>query len=97
MTGGRERAKSSVEKASAAGVSLEQITATVGTITRMNRDIARATERQKAIASTIGGSLDNIRRITEEAVMHAKAVTDSSTQVAAVAEQLHQRVTQFKV
>ncbi|MEC9341232.1 MAG: methyl-accepting chemotaxis protein [Pseudomonadota bacterium] len=97
MTGGRERAKSSVEKASAAGMSLEQITATVGTITSMNRDIASATERQKAIASTIGDSLDNIRRITEEAVMRAKAVTDSSTQVAAVAEQLHQRVTQFKV
>ncbi len=97
MSEGRERAKSSVEKASAAGASLDQITTTVGTITNMNRDIAGATERQKSIASSIGGSLDNIRRITEEAVTRANRVTDSSTRVATVAEQLHQRVTQFKV
>ena len=97
MKAGQSRAVSSVDKASAAGQSLEQITAAVATIHSMNDQIAGASEAQTTVASEIDKNMVNISEIADHSAQNVKEIAVASNQLAELSNDLQNVVKQFVV
>ncbi len=97
MEQGKEQAQKSVEQAGATGASLEAITAKVTSITDMNQQIAGATEEQQSFANDIQQNVVSMRDASEVAEQNTHKVSDLSTSLKSLADQLDRVSSQFKV
>lgn len=96
ITQGQEKAKVSVEYASKAGDALNEITNSVATITSMNIQIATASEEQSAVAEEINQNVVNISHVADENADASNQLSTSSQDLAQLASELQDLVSQFK-
>ena len=96
ITQGQEKASTSVESASNAGNSLQEITDSVATITSMNIQIATASEEQSAVAEEINQNVVNISHVADENAQASNQLSTSSQDLAQLAAELQSLVSQFK-
>ena len=96
ITSGQEKAGVSVEQASNAGNSLNEITDSVATITSMNIQIATASEEQSAVAEEINQNVVNISHVAESNADASNQLSSSSQDLAQLASELQDLVSQFK-
>ncbi len=97
MEAGQKQARSSMDKASAAGQSLEQITAAVTTIHNMNDQISGAVEEQTTVASEIDMNMANISEIANCSAENVNEITVASDQLAELSNDLQSVVKQFTI
>ena len=97
MEQGRQRAEKTVEQAALAGESLDAITKAVASINEMNTLIAAAAEEQSAVSEEINKNVVNINDLADDSVNGAQKTTTESEALAALAQRLHDLVSQFKV
>ncbi len=97
MQKSREQAKSGVEQAKEAASALEAITHAVETITDMNTHIASAAEEQSSVAEEINKNVTRISEISEQTAAGADQTTTSSHELARLATDLQNLVSQFKI
>ena len=96
MEVGRNRARSSVERASEAGQSLQLISGAVTAITDMNTQIASAAEEQTAVAEDINRKVVNINGIADQSVEAITQVADATQKLSALSAELQAMVQQFR-
>lgn len=97
MDRSRTRAQAGVEKAAAAGESLELITQAVSTINSMNTQIASASEEQSAVSEQICQNVVNISRVADETEQGANQTSENGKLLSGLAKQLTQEVSYFKI
>ncbi|MBL4583447.1 MAG: methyl-accepting chemotaxis protein [Pseudomonadales bacterium] len=97
MAEGQEQAKTSVEQAEKAGVSLQLITDQVEEISSMNSQIAVATEEQQRTSEMIQNNVSNMRNSAEEFVDSSDKVSELSVALDKLSQQLQSVGGQFKV
>lgn len=95
MNTGLEIANESVDKADAAGISLESIGSAIASISMMNTQIATASEEQSAVAEEINRNIVNIVNIANETSSGAEESTTTTESLAAISMQLQQQLDQF--
>lgn len=96
ITQGQSKAHDSVENASNAGNALNEITNSVATITSMNIQIATASEEQSAVAEEINQNVVSISHVADENAQASNRLATSSEDLAQLAHELQQLVSQFK-
>ncbi|NOX07900.1 MAG: methyl-accepting chemotaxis protein [Gammaproteobacteria bacterium] len=96
ITQGQEKAHTSVESASNAGNSLNEITESITTISNMNFQIATASEEQSAVSEEINRNIVNISNVAEENAQASNQLANASDNLAQLATELQQLVSQFK-
>ncbi len=97
MTQGKELADHCVEHANKTGAALDSITNAISVINDMNMQIASASEQQSSVAETINENVVNVKRVAEENAVASDQTRSSSTEIARLAEQLNEMVSQFKI
>ncbi|MCP4040443.1 MAG: methyl-accepting chemotaxis protein, partial [Gammaproteobacteria bacterium] len=97
MKESRERAQQTITTAADAGTVLESISQAVGLINNMNTQIATASEEQATVSDDISRNVQDISQIAEQTVTGARETVTASEQIAALAEQLKETVSTFKV
>lgn len=97
MEAGQKQAAAGVQQGSLAGAALQTITASVGTISDMNFQIASAAEEQTTVAEEINRNIALISQSLDEIVEGSRQATDAGGDLAQLAENLRQTVAQFKV
>ncbi|MBV1915694.1 MAG: methyl-accepting chemotaxis protein [Pseudomonadales bacterium] len=97
MAEGQDQAKTSVENAEKAGVSLQLITDQVEEISNMNSQIAVATEEQQRTSEMIQENVSNMRSSAEEFVDSSDKVSELSVSLDKLSQQLQSVGGQFKV
>ena len=97
MQQSRNKAKDSVEQASAAGQALEDITQMIATISDQNTQIASAAEQQSAVSEAINRNISTINEGAEHTVSLAQRASDASCRLLETARQLKSAVDKFKV
>ena len=97
MEKGRVQTQHSVEQATKAGASLEEISHTVATIHEMNTQIATASEEQTAVAEEIRRNLSNLQASSRDTADNAKKSAHSSEQLSHVAFSLQDLAGQFNI
>ncbi|NOY63771.1 MAG: methyl-accepting chemotaxis protein [Gammaproteobacteria bacterium] len=97
METGQTQAGNSVEKASVAGQSLQQITAAVATIHSMNNQIAQASEEQTAVAAEIDKNMVTISEIADHSAHNVNEIAAASEQLAGLSNDLQGVVKQFTI
>ncbi len=78
MSHSQEQANTSVEQAAKTDASLATITEKVGSITRMNTEIANATGEQEKVSNNIKTNIEGIRKNATEAVENVQEVEQAS-------------------
>jgi len=96
MQGGQSTTQLTVEKATAAGDSLDKIVASVSTISSMNTQIATAAEQQSAVAQEIDRSIVQISRLAEQSEEGTSQLVAASETLTQLGEQLNSLIHQFK-
>jgi methyl-accepting chemotaxis protein len=91
------RAQETVEQAAKAGTSLDGITSAVTTISEMNLQIAHAAREQSSVAEDINKNIIEINTIAEETTISSQHMTQTSSELNLLANQLTDLVGQFKV
>ena len=97
MQQGKVQADQCVEQAGDTGSALNAITCAISVINDMNMQIASASEQQSSVAESINENVVNVQRIAEENSVGANQTRSSSAEIARLAEQLNELVTQFRV
>lgn len=97
MEKGQSQATLSVEQAAEAGRSLEEITRAVSGITEMNTLINDQAGSQSGIAVEINQNMMNISQIANESKNGSEATATETQQLAQMAANLQQLVSQFKI
>jgi len=97
IDGSKKQAEVGVERANAAGTSLDTITASITKINDMNMQIASAAEQQSAVADEINKNIFSINDIAEESAASANETLKSSQEMAVLASDLQLMVSKFKV
>lgn len=97
MNKGKEQADLCVVYAQETQKALVMIKESITTISDMNFQIAGASEEQSQVAENINENVVNVKRIAEENAAGATQTKGSSGEIAQLAEQLKELVTQFKV
>lgn len=97
MNQGKEQADNCVEQANQASAALESITHAITVINDMNMQIASASEQQSTVAEDINKSVVSVKRIAEENAVASNQTSSSSSEIARLAEDLGQLVSQFRV
>lgn len=97
MEKGREKAKESVEQAAKAGEALGAITTVVDRIKSMNIQIASAAEQQSTTTEEVNRSIVSISDVAEDSATGAKKTANSSDDLAKLAVELQEQVSQFKI
>lgn len=95
MEHSREQAAQSVDKANAAGGSLETITRVVQQINDMSAQIATAVEQQSAVADEINRSITTIRDIAEQTMEGSRHSEAAATTMSEMSHSLEQLASQF--
>jgi methyl-accepting chemotaxis protein len=90
-------AKTTMDKASAAGEALDAIIAAVRTISDMNTQIASASEEQSAVADEISRNVTAIQAVSEESAHNAAETASSGSKLNALASELEGIVRQFRL
>ncbi|MBI3561115.1 MAG: methyl-accepting chemotaxis protein [Gammaproteobacteria bacterium] len=96
MESGRGRARESVERAGAAGKSLQIIAKSVAAITEMNAQIASAAEEQSTVSEDINHKVNRINDIAEQSVSATQKVAAATRQLGQLSESLQSMVQQFR-
>ncbi|MDH5516801.1 MAG: methyl-accepting chemotaxis protein [Gammaproteobacteria bacterium] len=96
ITLGQEKARMSVEKATSAGVALNEITNSVATISSMNIQIATASEEQSVVAEEINQNVVSISHVADSNAQASDQLAISSHDLADLATELQELVSQFK-
>lgn len=97
MNEGKQLADSCVDQAEKTNAALEAITQSIGVINDMNMQIASASEQQSIVSEEINRNIVNVKRVAEENSVAANQTSSSSLEIARLAEDLGQLVSQFKV
>lgn len=97
MNQGKQLADNCVEQASKTGNALNSITHAISVINDMNMQIASASEQQSSVAETINENVVNVKRIAEQNAVASNQTRSSSSEIARLAEQLNEMVSQFKI
>lgn len=97
MSHSQEQAKNSVEQAAKTDNSLATITEKVGSITRMNTEIASATGEQEKVSNNIKTNVEGIRANAEAAVKNVQEVGAASESLLEISNNLRNITSQFKV
>ena len=97
MVEGRNRAQASVKQAAQAGESLDSITQAVANITDLNMQIASAAEEQSAVAEEINRNVLSISQVGQQTSLGSQQTMVSSEELARLAAQLQNVVSQFRV
>ena len=97
MSQGTQKAATSVGQADATGKSLSEITEKVTVITKMNREIAGATEAQQLQAETIKQNVLKMASTSSEAERGTEQVSQLSDSLQELANLLRTNTSQFKV
>ena len=97
MSHSQEQAKNSVDQAAKTDNSLATITEKVGSITRMNTEIADATGQQEKVSNNIKTNVEGIRANAEAAVKNVQEVGAASESLLEISNNLRKITAQFKV
>jgi len=97
MEQGLHMARDSVEQASKAGESLEVIGGAVSTINTMNMQIAAGAEEQSTVAESINQGVHKISNVTDQTVEGSQQTAKASEEMAIMASELQNLLSQFKV
>jgi methyl-accepting chemotaxis protein len=97
MEKGRNQANLTVEQAEQAGQALDAITSAIMSINDMNTQIAGAAEEQSAVAEEINRNVVTIAKVADETAESAQQTTDTSGELAALAMELHELISQFSI
>jgi methyl-accepting chemotaxis protein len=97
MERGRNQANMTVDQAEQAGQALDAITNAVMAINDMNTQIASAAEEQSAVAEEINRNIVTIAEVADETAASAQQTTDTSGELAALAMELHELISQFSI
>jgi methyl-accepting chemotaxis protein len=97
MKQSQQRAQESVASATQAGLSLEEITRSVSTMSDMNVQIASASEEQSAVAEMINQNIIAIHNASDNTVRQAAQTTQIGSDLSHLANDLEQIVGRFKV
>ncbi|WMS91546.1 methyl-accepting chemotaxis protein [Pseudoalteromonas sp. HL-AS1] len=88
---------STIEQASSANTSLNEIERLVSIITEMNSQIARATEQQTQAADEVNLRINELSQSTEQSLNNTKQLTDASDNLKQSSEGLSSVVNRFKL
>lgn len=97
MQSGQERAQSTVEQASQAESALTEISAAVAQINEMNAHIAEASRQQGDVVEEINQNIVNITQIADDSANGAEQLSTASQEMANLAVNLENQVSQFKI
>ncbi len=97
MSNSQSKAHSTVEKATAAGVSLHAITDKVATISQMNMQIATAAEEQSGVAEEINRNVVEISHVAEQSADGAQQTAQASGELSNLAQNLQGLIGQFRI
>jgi methyl-accepting chemotaxis protein len=97
MNQGKEQTTICVGQTEKATIALESITDAVHKAYDVSSQIAQATREQNLVSLEISETLENIVNIAEETTVGANQTSQSSHEVAKLAEELQNSVQQFKV
>ncbi|WP_176765541.1 methyl-accepting chemotaxis protein [Vibrio xiamenensis] len=97
MNQGKTEADNCVEQANKASAALAAITHAISVINDMNMQIASASEQQSTVAEDINKSVANVRMVAEENAIASNQTSSSSAEIARLAVDLGQLVSQFRV
>jgi len=97
MNQGKEQTIVCVEQAETAGEALNLITDAVHKAYEVSTRIEQAAREQHTVSSEISERLENIVGIAEQTTIGAKQTSDSSAEVARLAEELQESIGRFKV
>jgi len=97
MASGQEQSGTTVAQAQEAGKELDAIAGAVAEINGMNMQIASAAQQQSAVAEEINRNIINIADVASQATDDSGAISQTSSDLAALAESLNQTIAQFKV
>ena len=92
-----EDAESTAGKTQEAGVALDSISASVGTILDMNVKIASASEEQSMVAQQISENIETVYQTAVGSVKGAEETLSSARELSALANDLSNIMKQFKV
>ncbi len=97
MNESRERARTSVEKASSAGAALDTITAMISTMDEMSAQISSAANEQSAVAEDINRGIVNISQVAEHTAEGARESSVAVETLSSLSSQLQEASAKFKV
>lgn len=97
MNDSRERARTSVEKASSAGAALDTITAMISTMDEMSAQISSAANEQSAVAEDINRGIVNISQVAEHTAEGARESSVAVETLGSLSSQLQEASAKFKV
>ncbi len=97
MNSGTEQVKLGVEKATAAGASLQSIVTAAQGVADMIRSIAAAAEEQSAASEQISKNIESVNAVSKQASEGAGQAAAAASQLSSKAEQLQRLVGQFKL
>ena len=97
MNEGRERAKTSVEKAASAGVALDSITAMITKMDEMSAAISSAANEQSTVAEDINRGIVNISQVAEHTAEGARETLAAVDTMSGLSAQLQEAASKFKV
>lgn len=97
MNQGKEQTVVCVQQTEKAGEALNLITDAVHKAYEVSTRIEQAAREQHAVSSEISERLENIVGIAEQTTVGAKQTSDSSAEVAKLAEELQESIGRFKV
>lgn len=96
MVKGKDQAASSVDHASRAGQSLQNITRAVSVIKDMSNQIASASEEQSAVTIEINRNINNISEVANETATGSREISAGANELSRLALDLQSLVGQFK-
>ncbi len=97
MSSSREQSVATTERAADATRSLQQITASVATISEMNTQIAGAAEQQTAVANEIEASVQQVAAIADKADHNAGVLANTTAGMSELEQRLSKLVMTFRV
>ncbi|MEX2334905.1 MAG: methyl-accepting chemotaxis protein, partial [Pseudohongiella sp.] len=96
MVKGKDQAATSVDHASRAGQSLQNITRAVSVIKDMSNQIASASEEQSAVSLEINRNINNISDVANETATGSREISTGASELARLAAELQTLVGHFK-
>ena len=97
MKSGEEQIKKDVEIAEEARLRLENITASVSSISQSCADVAKATEKQSAKQKSIGHNITTINKVSSQTKLSAQSTLDTSNSLLDVSKKLSNLMNQFNI
>jgi methyl-accepting chemotaxis protein len=97
MQSGTEQVRGGVEKATEAGLALQEIVRSVQMVSEMIERIASGAESQNQMVSEVGGHVQEISRMVQEASEDTVSGERSSGELAKLSAKLDQVIKQFKL